>query len=69
MSPCKLWRPKREQEIVMEVREVARWKTFSENIGELVSRGDEFDDNIAANHFLSDKMVINLDVFGVGVKY
>ena len=53
----------------MEAREAARWKTFNENIGELVSRGDEFDDNNAANRFLSEKMVINLDVFGAGMKY
>ena len=48
--------------------EVARWKTFGENIGKL-SHGNKFDNNIAMDNFLSDKMVVNLDVFGSSVKY
>jgi hypothetical protein len=49
--------------------EAWRRKTFGEDISKLVSGGDELHDDIAANHLLSDEVVINFNMFGSRMKH
>jgi hypothetical protein len=42
-------------------------QAFSENTGELISRGDERDGDIFIEHFFKNKVIVHFNVFGAGV--
>ena len=49
--------------------EAWRWEAFGEGISKLVSGGDELDYNVTANHFLSDEVVIYLNMLDSSMEY
>ena len=49
--------------------EAWRWEAFDEDIGKLVSGGDELDHDVTANHLLSDEVVIYLNMLGSSMEY
>jgi hypothetical protein len=51
-------------EIAPEFKKSMSWKTLSEDISELINCGDEFDHEILSKNSFSDKVEINLNVFG-----
>jgi hypothetical protein len=53
-----------DREIAPEFKKSMSRKTLSEDISKLINCGDEFDHEILAKNTFSDKVEINLNVFG-----
>ena len=57
------------QQIGTKSMEARRRKTFGEDVSELIGSGDKLHDDIAANHLLSDVVVIDFNMFGSRMKH
>ena len=56
-------------EIVPEFKKSMSRKTLSEDISKLINYGDELDYEILSKNTFSDKVEINLNVFGSSMEY
>ena len=58
-----------DHEIASEFKTSMSRKTFGEDIGRLINCGDELDHEVLAKNTFSDKVEINLNMFGSSMEY